>query len=442
MSDSFRVSIKLPAQAATETEATILSWKVAEGQKFSKGDVLAEAESAKSSFEFEAPCDGVVVRLLCAEGGTLSLEDAVMEAETTDPDMRETQEALVVSTATDDTIDEVMVVPARAAQPSTPVVGTVHVLGIGGYSPERTVTNGELLNGFSGMSEEYLFGVTGIRERRWAVDNQKPSDLAYHAALDALEKSGMSAADIGGIVVATGTPDTAMPSTACVLQQKLGIRAVPSFDLSAACSGWLYGLCIAKGMVLGGMMDDVLVVGTELQSRLLDNTDKDTYFLFGDGAGAAVVSRSRPGHPLCSEILFADAAGMQMARRDTPGYVLADAEEHDPWIRLDGRALFRFATESFASVIRDVVVKSGWTPEAVRWVVPHQANGRILKAAASRCGVAFDRFYLNIDHLGNTSSASIPLALREIEPGMQHGDKLVLCAVGAGITVAAVTLEW
>jgi 3-oxoacyl-[acyl-carrier-protein] synthase III len=437
----FKVSIKLPAQAATETEATILSWKVAAGQSFSKGDVLAEAESAKSSFEFEAPCDGQVAKLLYGEGATLAIENPVIEIETADQSMceRGEMEAPVIANVH---AGEVMVVPSRATEPAAPQTVTTNIVGLGGYSPERVVTNRELLDGFDGMSEDYLFGVTGIRERRYAAPEQKPSDLAYHAAREALDKSGLSAADIGGIVVATGTPDAAMPSTACVLQQKLGIRAVPSFDISAACSGWLYGLCAAKGMVQSGMMDDVLVVGAELQSRLLDRTDKDTYFLFGDGAGAAILSRSRKGHRLCGEILLADAAGIQMARRDTPGYARAADIEHDPWIRLDGRALFRFATESFAMVIRDVVVKSGWEPGQVRWVVPHQANGRILKAAASRSGVAFDRFYLNIDHLGNTSSASIPLALREIEPGMQSGDKLVLCAVGAGITVAAVTIEW
>lgn len=435
---NFRVAIKLPAQAATETEATIVAWKVREGQNVRKGEVLAEAESAKAAFPFESPCDCTIVKLLHPAGAVVPFEQPVAEIETADESMRAGTPAAPAAPAPQ---SAAMAAPAHSAVTSS--AGTpVYMLGIGGYVPERVVSNKELLDGLPGMTDEYLFGVTGIRERRWARDGQKPSDLACEAAKDALRKSQVDPSEIGGIVVATTTPDAAMPSTACILQKKLGLRAVPAFDLNAACSGWLYALCVARGLVETGIADNVLVVGVELQSRLLDKNDKDTYFLFGDGAGATVVSRSRQGHRMCAGVLLADAEGMQMARRDTPGYVVKQEPAADPWVRLDGRALFRFATTSFADIIREVVARSGWEPSDVRWVVPHQANARIIKAAASRGGIAFERFYLNIDHVGNTSSASIPLALRELERGMQKGDKLVFCAVGAGVTAGAVTIEW
>jgi 3-oxoacyl-[acyl-carrier-protein] synthase-3 len=323
-----------------------------------------------------------------------------------------------------------------------PVKRQISILGIGGYLPKRVVTTAELIKEFPDLTEEYIFGVTGIRQRHWVAD-EKPSDMALEAAREAIEKSGLAAGDIDAIVLSTETPDVCMPSTACILQEKLGLRGIPAFDIHAACSGWLYGISVAKGMILSGIGRNILVVGVDLQSRFLDKKDKGVYFLFGDGAGATVVADGGRGHVIKEEILLADAKGLRMARRESPGYLMpCDDETADPWIRLDGHALFRFATESFSKVVRDVTEKSGWKPAEVRWVVPHQANGRILKAAANKSGIPFDRFYLNIDHVGNTSSASIPLALIEIDKGLQNGDKLVLCSVGAGITAAAISVEW
>jgi 3-oxoacyl-[acyl-carrier-protein] synthase III len=180
-----------------------------------------------------------------------------------------------------------------------------------------------------------------------------------------------------------------------------------------------------------------------MQSRLLDPSDRSAYFIVGDGAGAAVISAGTSGHRIREVILGANTAGIHMARREQPGYAINNGKpEFDPWIRLDGQALFRSATESFTAIIRDAIAKTGWTAEETRWVVPHQANGRILKAAAKRGGVPFDRFFLNIEQVGNTSSASIPLALVEAEPILQPGDKLILCSVGAGLTTAAISVEW
>lgn len=436
-----RTKLYLPAQAAAETEATIIEWKVAEGGAFQKNDVLAEVESAKTSFSFEAPCDGTVVSLLYGVGDTVSFEEPVIEIETTDTSVL--QEVSVVQpaeeTAAADEASHMEI--SAAARQSAEDDGKVCLLGIGSYVPETVVKTRDLLDEFPDVTEEYIIGVTGIKERRWASEDQKPSDLAYNAAVEALKKSNLTKDEIDGIIVTTTTPDIIMPSTACILQEKLGVRGIPSFDLSAACSGWLYGITVAKGLILSGVGEKILVVGVDMHSRLLDKTDKGTYFLFGDGAGATIVSKGSDGHPVGKGIITADAKGIHMARRDHPGFRLPH-EDDDHFVRLDGYALFRFATESFSSIIRDAVIKNGWKPQEVRWVVPHQANGRILKAAAKKSGVSFDRFFLNIDHMGNTSSASIPLAMNEIERGLQKGDKLVLCSVGAGITAAAISIEW
>ncbi|HMD68563.1 MAG TPA: biotin/lipoyl-containing protein, partial [Chitinivibrionales bacterium] len=286
--DVFRIPLYLPSQAAAETEATITKWNFSAGDAFKKGQILGEIESAKASFDFEAPCDGTVVRLISVEGDTVSFEEPVMEIETSDVSMKN---AIPASQATKAAPPKPAPRPSAAGAASVADTSrTVSILGIGGYLPDRVVSNKELLREFPSVTEEYIFGVTGIRERRWARDGEKPSDMAFHASSEAIRRSGLDPKDIGGIIVSTETPDITMPSTACILQDMLGLRGIPAFDLKAACSGWLYGLTLAKGLVLSGVADDILVTGVEMQSQLLDKTDMGTYFLFGDGAGAAVVS--------------------------------------------------------------------------------------------------------------------------------------------------------
>lgn len=440
----FTTHLYLPSQAATETEATIVGWHVSEGDSFEKGQSLAEVESAKATFEFEAPCSGVMVKRLFTDGQTAQFEDPIVEITTSDASMKQ---AIKPSAAAAGESEPEMSVPRVDPEPVADP-DAVYMLGVGTYLPERIVRNEELLKDFPDMSDEYLFGVTGIRERHWAAAGQKPSDMAYAAACQAIETSNIPASEINAIIVATTTPDVVMPSTACILQNKLELWGVPSFDLNAACSGWLYGLGIAKGLVSSGVADTILVVGVDQQSQLLDKTDKGTAFLFGDGAGATIVSSKHKGHVIKKEILIADARGLHQARREQCGFTIAGAalpagsKPQDPYVRLDGHALFRFATGSFAAVINDIIVKSGWEASDVRWVVPHQANGRILKAVSRKIGIPFERVLINIDHVGNTSSASIPLALAEIERGLQKHDKLVFCSVGAGVTAAAISIEW
>ncbi len=444
----FRVQLFLPAQAASETEAVISKWKVRQGDDFSKGQVLAEVESAKSIFDFEAPCAGKAIALLHGDGATVSYDKPVMEIETTDSAMRsdippaaaQGAETMEIRTSTDkprNLLDRISHIGKRS------ILEKVSILGVGAFVPERVVTNRELLKDFPDTTEDYIFGVTGIRERRWAKPEEKPSDLAYRAALEAIKDSGIDPKEIDGIIVSTTTPNVIMPATACILQDMLGLRGIPAFDLNAACSGWLYCITVAKGLIYADIAKNVLVVAVDMQSRLLDKSDKSTYFLFGDGAGATIVSGNKPGHTIRESILIADPKGIKMARREYPGYYLPESGDNvDPWVRVDGHALFRFATESFFKLVVDTIEKSQWHANEVRWVIPHQANGRILKAAAQKSGVPFERWYLNIDHVGNTSSASIPLALTEVKRGIQTGDKIIFCSVGAGITAAAISVEW
>ena len=412
------------------------------------GQVLAQIDSAKSVFDFEAPCAGQVIHLRRQEGETLPLAEPVMEIETADPAMRNWIPPAAAGTGNGDSPH----LPERPegcfAQMGTVPVSHLNVVikGIGGYLPSRVVTNAELVRGFPQLTDQYVYEVTGIRQRRWAGDDERPSGMAFKAALEAIRNSEIDTRDIDAIIVATTTPDMAIPSTASMLQDRLSLPSVPAFDLNAACSGWLFAVANARGLVLSGLARHVLTVGVEMQSRLLDSADRNAYFLFGDGAGAAIISAAdpdadSPGHRIRHVQIGGDTRGIQMARRNAPGYLLPNGHG-DPWIRIDGHAMFRFATEGFSTLIRDAVAKSGWQPDDTRWVIPHQANSRILKAAAKRSGIPFDRFFLNIENIGNTSSASIPLALTDVQRSLRPDDKLILCSVGAGLTTAAISVEW
>lgn len=436
------MTLYLPAQGASEIDATIVEWFVAEGERFHKGQALVQVDSAKSVYDFEAPCDGRLIRCFHRAGETLPLGEPVMEIETADPAMHDW-----IPPAAADAPPPPPVAETAPPAPSVPCrEETIALLGFGGYLPERLVTNEELLAEFPEIDSEYVYQVTGIRKRRWAADDEKPSDMAYTAAMQAIRRSAVDAKDIDAIIVATTTPDVAMPSTAAILQDRLRLPFIPAFDLNAACSGWLYAISVARGMILSGTARNVLTLGVDMQSRLLDRSDRGAYFLFGDGAGATVVSAYSPGsagHRIKQVVLGADTRGLNLARRSEPGYAVNNGQgDVDPWIRIDGPALFRSATENFADVISRALGRSGWSSQDVRWIIPHQANGRILKAAAKRSHVGFERFYLNVDHVGNTSSASIPLAIIEMEDGLRRDDKLVLCSVGAGLTTAAITVEW
>lgn len=441
----FRLPIHLPAQGAAEPEAIILQWHIKEGDTFVKGQALAEVESAKATFEFEAPCDGKIIAIHCEEGDTIPYEVAILEIETSDQSMK----GWIPSAPEMEADDAPVALPGTADAPPPPTpkpTGDTYLRSIAGYLPERIVTTGELLANFDeDLTEDYMYKVTGIQQRRWAGPEEKPSTMALQASLRAIEKAGMEKHEVDGIVLATTTPDMLMPSTACILQKELGLGPVPAFDLNAACSGWLYALIVARGMIATGISRNVLIVGVELQSRLLDMSDRNTCFIFGDGAGAGILSAEGPGHRVVDAVMHADGTQMHLGMREEPGYYTLSEEEAkktNRTIYLDGPGMFRTATAGFSSLILEVAQRSGWTPQEAKLVVPHQANGRILQAAAKRAGVPWERFYTNVDRVGNTSSASIPLALSEAEENLNTGDKVILCSVGAGVTSAAVSIEW
>ena len=417
----FKMPLYLPAQGASETEATIIEWHVAEGDHFCKGQAWRRS-TVQSRFRFRGP--------LRRPGHPASAPGrrgrVAGRADHGDRDRRPGAARL-------DSARRGREQPAAQSQPAAQAAAapreTIGLLGFGGYVPQRIVTNEELVANFPEITAEYVYQVTGIRLRRWAAKDEKPSDMAYKAALEAIRRCGIAAKDIDAVVVATTTPDMAMPSTAAILQDRLNLQTVPAFDLNAACSGWLYAVSMAQGMILSGTARNVLTVGVDMQSQLLDKSDRSAYFLFGDGAGAAIVS-CRPASGIASTRWFwaPIPAACTWPAATSPATPSATANDGRPLDPHRGAGPVPPATESFTAIIRQALAKSGWTAEQTRWVIPHQANGRILKAAAKHSGVGFDRFYLNVEHVGNTSSASIPLAIIEIDESLKPGDKLVLCS--------------
>ena len=320
----FRLPIHLPAQGAAEPEAIILQWFIAEGDSFTKGQPLAEVESAKATFEFEAPCDGTVITIHCGKGETIPYEVPILEIETTDQAMKGWMPSAPEMEAADPVVADS---PAASAAP-TSAPRKVYLRSVGGYLPERVVTTGELIKNFGeDLTEDYMFKVTGIQQRRWAGKDEKPSTMALQASLKAIEKAGIDKSEVDGIVLATTTPDMLMPSTACILQKALGLGPVPAFDINAACSGWLYALIVARGMIVTGVCRNVLVVGVELQSRLLDMEDRNTCFIFGDGAGAGILSADGPGHGVVEALMHADGTQIHLGMREEPGYYALSGEE-------------------------------------------------------------------------------------------------------------------
>ena len=289
--------------------------------------------------------------------------------------------------------------------------------------------------------------MTGIRRRHWAADDERPSGMAFKAALEAIRKSEIATKDIDAIIVATTTPDAAMPSTACILQDRLSLPTIPAFDLNAACCGWLYAVSIARGMILSGMARNVLTVGVDLQSRLLDPSDRNAYFLFGDGAGGHHFRRHCRAIASASTILGADMPGHAHGPpRRPPGYAITNghngngdstpgsASTATPCSALPPRVL----PTSFAG--RSPRPAGRWKRPAGSFRTRPTAEFSTRPPSAAACD--FQRFSLNVENLGNTSSASIPLTLIDVEESLRPGDKLILCSVGAGMTTAAISVEW
>jgi 3-oxoacyl-[acyl-carrier-protein] synthase-3 len=321
----------------------------------------------------------------------------------------------------------------------------VKITGWGKYVPERVLTNHDLEQ-MVDTSDEWITTRTGIRERRIRTENDTTSSMSVAAARDALDVAGITASDLDLIIVATASPDYLMPSVANQVQDMLGANC-GAFGLRAGCSGWVYGLTTASQFILSGAYNRVLVVGVEIISFALDYTDRTTCVLFGDAAAATVVEASNEPGGLLAYELGSDGSGSKFLYVPDGGTVSPVSEltyaNRQQYIRMDGANVFKFAVRTLGSSLKRVVYQSGLTPDDVDLFIPHQANARIIEAAARQMRVPLDKFYMNLDRYGNTSAASVPLALVEaIEEGrIKDGDVVAMCAFGAGLTWATAVMQ-
>lgn len=304
------------------------------------------------------------------------------------------------------------------------------IIGTGSYLPVKTVTNYDLEKVVD-TSHDWIVSRSGIQERHFAADDQKSSDLAYEASIKAIEAAGISASDIDLIVVATTSPDMAFPSTACILQHKLGItNGSPAFDMQAVCGGFIYALNTADMYIRGGQAKTALVVGAEVISRMLDWNDRTTCVLFGDGAGAVVLKASdEPG--IIASKLHSDGSYHQLLKAD-------------PKISMEGQAVFKFAVNSLSGVVEELLEQENMTGSDIDWMVPHQANIRIIEATAKKLGMSSDHVVVTVANHGNTSAASIPLALdTAVRDGrIKPGQTVIMEAIGGGFTWGASLIKW
>jgi len=313
------------------------------------------------------------------------------------------------------------------------------IIGTGSYLPPRVVTNAELARRVD-TSDEWIVSRTGIRQRHIADESQTSSDLALEASREALHAAGVKPSDLDLIIVATSTPDYVFPSTACLLQAKLGVRGCTAFDVQAVCSGFVYGLGVADSFVRAGESRSALVVGTEVFSRILDWSDRSTCVLFGDGAAAVVLrADERPG--VHATVLHAD--GAQAGILAVPGNVCGGKIVGSPFLRMDGPAVFRYAVRVLDEVARETVAKCGMRLSDIDWLIPHQANIRILDATVKKLGLPPERLVVTVDRHANTSAASVPLAL-DLACGdgrIKPGQRVMLQGVGGGFTWGASLVE-
>ena len=313
------------------------------------------------------------------------------------------------------------------------------IVGTGSYLPPKVVTNADLARQMD-TSDEWIRTRTGIRQRHIAEPSQTSSDLAVEASRAALAAARIPPQEIDLIIVATSTPDYIFPSTACIMQAKLGIKGCAAFDIQAVCSGFVYALAIADKLIRSGQHRCALIVGAEVYSRILDWKDRGTAVLFGDGAGAVILrADSKPG--IMASALHADGAYAGIL--SVPGNVCGGKIVGSPFLQMDGQAVFKFAVKVLDEVARETLAMCGLTPADVDWLIPHQANVRILEATARKLGIDLSKLVVTVDLHGNTSAASVPLALDlAIRDGrIRPGHKVMLQGVGGGFTWGASLVE-
>ena len=319
------------------------------------------------------------------------------------------------------------------------------ITGIQGYVPDYILDNKELEK-LVDTNDEWIVSRTGIKERRILKGVKGSSDLGAEAIKGLLKKTNTSAEEIDLIICATVTPDMLFPSTACLIANKIGAGNICAFDISAACSGFLYALTTASKFIESGSYKKVIVVGCDKMSSIIDYTDRTTCVLFGDGAGAALLEPNSEGYGIMDYILKSDGNGAEFLKLKAGGslypasHETVDAKEH--YIYQDGQPVFKKAVQSMADVSEEIMQKNNLSAEDVAWLVPHQANKRIIDATSRRMGVGDDKVMLNIERYGNTTAGTIPLCLWDWEKQLNKGDNLILAAFGGGFTWGSIYLKW
>ncbi len=321
------------------------------------------------------------------------------------------------------------------------------IIGTGSYLPERVITNFDLEK-MVDTSDEWIRERTGIRERRVASEEEVASDLAHEASVKALQMAGLSPKDIDLIIVATVSGDMPLPSTACILQHKLDATKAAAFDINAACSGFIYALAVADAFIKSGIYRNILVVGTEVLSRFTDWQDRTTCVLLGDGAGAVVLTPSNNEYGVLSIKIFADGSMWDLLHIPAGGSKMPASEETVKnrlhFIKMRGNETFKVAVRTLEKLVIETLKENGVKSSELALLIPHQANMRIISATAKRLGLSLDRVMLNLDKYGNTSAASIPIALDEAarQGKIKEGDYILLEAFGGGLTWGAALIRW
>ncbi|WP_102125515.1 beta-ketoacyl-ACP synthase III [Deinococcus planocerae] len=329
---------------------------------------------------------------------------------------------------------------------ASPIPGTRPSLGItalGTYAPPRRVTNADFEARID-TNAEWIESRTGIRERRFAAPDEYTSDVGVGAVRDLLARDPDALLEVDAVICATVSPDALMPSTAALIAMQVGLTGAAAFDLSTACSGFVYGLSVAQGLILAGTARRGLVVGAEALSKIVDQDDRNTAILFGDGGGAAVVGPVPQGYGFQHFVLGADGAGGSSLYLRCAAPRLPGGFEMGETVGMNGREVFKFAVRVLGDSGNEVLAKTGLSSADVDWLVPHQANIRIIEAACERVGMPLSKTVVNLGRYGNTSSATVPLALREaLDDGrIRDGQQLLLVAFGGGLSWAASTMKW
>ncbi|HET9913384.1 MAG TPA: beta-ketoacyl-ACP synthase III [Anaerolineales bacterium] len=322
-----------------------------------------------------------------------------------------------------------------------------HITGWGMSAPEKVLTNDDISKMVE-TSDEWIRERTGIRERRIAREDQFPSTLGLEASVKALKVANLHPRDLDLIICSSSSPEYIFPATACLIQDQLGASKAGAFDLLAACTGFVYALNMGAQAIRSGSVKNVLVIGAETLSRFINWKDRNTCILFGDGAGAFVLQASDQPGGVLSAVMHSDGSGSDLLTIAGGGSRHPSTEatilEGKHYVQMDGKEVFRFATRVMASATREVLDCAGLTLDQVQWIVPHQANIRIIEAAARGLKLPMDRFIVNLERYGNTSTASVPMAMVEaLEKGqIKPGDKIVMIGFGGGLTWGAVAAEW